>query len=324
MLVQLLWLVAGLLLLYAGAEGLVRGASSLARRLRVSPLVIGLTVVAFGTSMPEVVVSVRAALDGEGSIAVGNAIGSNIFNVGAILGIAAIVAPIKIKIQLLRFDVPVMMVIALALLFIFPDATIDRWEGAVLIAMLAIYVGFNIYFARRERNRRLKKEFAKNLPKQTMHWQIDAVLIVLGLVSLTFGARFMVSSAVTMAEALSVDKGIVALTIVAAGTGLPELAASVIAAWRRASDIAVGNIIGSNILNMVGALGVGSLVRPLATAGISPVNLYVMIGFFFLLVPFLWHGFKLNRWEGAVLFGLYLCYLVYHWSNQSALACHGI
>ena len=306
----ILLILGGSALLYLGAEGLVRGSSALALRMGLSPLVVGLTVVAFGTSMPELVVSVEAALGGQGAIAVGNVVGSNIGNVGLILGLSALIAPLAVQARIIRLDLPLLVVLSAALAALLSDGHLGRLEGALLFGGLLAYTGFTLLAARRE-SAAVEAEFAEGLPKPSGRPTVDAALLLGGLGLLVLGARLLVSGAVTVAEAAGLGPAVIGLTIVAIGTSLPELATSVVAALKGEGDIAVGNVVGSNLFNILGILGAASLVRPLDAAGIGWVDLAVMCGFALLLVPLMWTGRRVSRAEGGVLLGAYVAYLVY-------------
>lgn len=316
MLISSFFMLAGLVLLFFGGEGLVKGSSALALRLGLTPLVVGLTVVAFGTSAPEMVVSVKASLDGLGNIAIGNIVGSNIFNIGLILGVTALVYPIRVQYQLLRWDVPVMIGVSLGFLWFFRDGVISRSEGAILFASLLIYVGVAVWMAKRcPAPPQVQAEYDASVVRPTHPaWQ-DLAFIIGGLVLLVVGSRLLVDGASTIARAFGVSDAIIGLTLVSAGTSLPELSASLIAAFRRQPDIAIGNIVGSNIFNLLGIAGLGGIVREVQAHDISSVDLGVMLAFTVLLLPLLWSGFTLKRWEGGLLVAGYLAYLVWLWPS---------
>lgn len=305
-------LVAGLAILTLGAESLVRGSAALALRLGLSPLLVGLTIAGFGTSSPELVVSMKAAFTGQGDIAVGNIVGSNIFNIGVILGLTVLVCPIKIQMQLIRLDTPVMIAITLLFLLLIADQRILRWEGAALFALLVAYLAFTIRASRRE-SKAIEEEFAEELPKLDKPAWLDPLFIIAGLGMLIFGGRMFVDGAVGIARSLGISEAVIGLTIVAAGTSMPELATSVIAAIRRAPDIAVGNIVGSNIFNILAIAGLAGLAFPIQAPGISWMDLGVMTAFSILLLPLMCTGLQLKRWEGALLLLGYLAYLAFIW-----------
>lgn len=313
MFVIVLSILIGLVCLYFGAEGLVRGSSSLALRLGVKPLVIGLTVVAYGTSMPELVVSSKAALDGYGGIAIGNIVGSNIFNITLILGLSALIRPLRVNLQVIRLDMPVMILASLLFFALFQDITLTRPEGMIFTLGTVLYTVGLFYLSRKETEKAAIQEPHASIPEKRKHIVFDLGLIAGGLVLLVVGAKLLVDGAVKLAELWGVSKAVIGLTIVAAGTSLPELATSVIAAIHKETDIAIGNVVGSNIFNILGILGVSSLIAPLNGTGISMIDLFVMIGTAIVLLPFMRTGFVLNRWEGAVLLCIYGGYLYYLW-----------
>jgi cation:H+ antiporter len=305
-----LYVILGIGLLYAGAEGLVRGSASLARRFGLSPLVIGLTVVAFGTSMPELVVSIGAALADQGPIAVGNVVGSNIANVGLILGLSALIQPPRVHAQVIRIDLPIMVAASLLLAALLSDGGVARWEGVVLVVLLAGYLVFSLRLAGKEPPEVLA-EFDAGVPAPTRGVWIDLLLVAAGLALLVAGARALVSGAVTIAQGFGVSEVVIGLTVVAVGTSLPELATSIIAAFKGEGDIAVGNVVGSNIFNVFGIVGISSVVRPLAPAGVGPVDLGVMLVLAVMLLPLMRTGFRVSRAEGVLLLAIYAGYLVY-------------
>ena len=264
-LMTFVYLAAGLVLLVAGAEVLVRGAARLAAQFGISPLIIGLTVVAFGTSAPETAVSVQAAWNGSGDIAIGNVVGSNIANVLLILGLTAAVAPLVVSRQLIRLDVPLMIGASLLTYALAWDGALSRIDGAVLFLCVLAYTGFLIVSSRRN-NAPADDEFAKEFgleetakPHASL---INAGLVIAGLVLLVTGSNFLVEGAVALARALGLSELVIGLTVIAIGTSLPELATSILAAIRGERDIAVGNIVGSNLFNLLCVLGLASLVSP--------------------------------------------------------------
>lgn len=306
-------LLAGLALLTLGAEVLIRGSASLALRLGLTPLVIGLTVVAFGTSMPELVVSLGATLNNQGDIALGNIVGSNIFNIGVILGIAALICPIKVNLAVIRTDAPVMLVVSGLLLWLASLGTFTRPAGFALLTGLICYTVFNVKMAAKETTSSFAQDFEKGMPAQTGSSLRDLSMIFGGLVLLVGGSRLFVIGATAIAQGFGVSEAVIGLTVVAAGTSMPELATSVLAAIRRQPDIAIGNVVGSNIFNILGILGTTSLVRPLTAPGVSSLDLWVMFAFAVALLPLLWTGYRLQRWEGLMLLGGYGLYLRMLW-----------
>ncbi len=315
MALHLVLLIVGLILLTAGAEGLVRGGASLARRLGLTPLVVGLTVVAFGTSMPELVVSLSSALRGAGDISLGNVVGSNIFNVGVILGLSAVVSPIRIQLGLIKLDMPVLIGISLLALGLALSGSVSRGAGVVLVILLIAYTAFNIRLARKQTAAAVAQEFEEGVPGPTASLWLDLLFILGGLGLLIYGSNLLVNSAIALARAFGVSEAVIGLTLVAAGTSMPELATSLVAALRRQSDIAVGNVVGSNIFNILGILGVTAVVQPVLAPGISRLDLGVMVAYAVVLLPLLWSGRRLDRREGLLLVGGYLAYLWVLWPS---------
>jgi len=308
--VDLLLILAGLGVLTAGAEGLVRGGAALALRLGITPLAVGLTVVAFGTSSPELVVSLSTAFEGRGDLAVGNVVGSNIFNVALILGVAALVRPAAANAQVVRVDVPIVIASSALLVALLADGRLGPLEGTVLLAGAGAYTAYTLWAARREAPE-VQAEADAALPTADGPLWRDVLFVAGGLVLLVAGARMLVTGAVSIAEAAGMSEAVIGLTILAAGTSLPELATSLVAALRGQSDIAIGNVVGSNIFNVLGILGVTALVRPLAPGGIGPVDLGVMLVLAVALLPLLRTGFRLDRLEGALLLLAYVGYTTY-------------
>lgn len=313
----MLTFAAGLVALVGGAELLVRGASALSARSGLSPLVIGLTVVAFGTSTPELAVSVSAAGAGDGSIAVGNVIGSNIANVLVILGISAVIGGgLVVAQRLVRLDVPLMIGASVVVGAMAASGSIGRVEGALLVAGLACYTVGAVVSARREPPE-VVEEYAEALPPETLARRplgVDLAQVVGGLIALVVGGRWLVGSASTAAEALGVSDLVVGLTVVAVGTSMPELATSVIAALRGERDIAVGNVVGSNLFNLLGVLGASALVAPgglEVSDSALRFDLPVMTVVAVACLPVLFTGHLLTRWEGAVFVGFYGLYVTH-------------
>lgn len=308
--------VAGGVLLIGGAELLVRGSSRLAIAAGVSPLVVGLTVVAFGTSSPELAVTVSSALAGEADMALGNVVGSNIFNVLFVLGLSAVIAPLVVAQQLVRLDVPVMIGASVLALLLGLDGQIGRIDGVVLFSGVVVYVLFLIRQSRREAAV-VQGGYDKAFREGT--WSrasavIDIVLILAGLGLLVVGAGWLVEAAVTTATALGVSELVIGLTVVAAGTSLPEVATSVLASVRGERDIAVGNAVGSSIFNLLAVLGLGSIVAPAGIdvpAGALTFDIPVMIAVAIAALPIFFTGYSIARWEGAVFLGYYVAYTTY-------------
>jgi cation:H+ antiporter len=311
---EFLLLIFGLVLLTGGAEVLVRGASAIATRFGISDLVVGLTVVAFGTSAPELAVSVKAALAGQGGIAMGNVIGSNIFNVAAILGIAAMVCPLAVHRKVIRCDMPVMLGVSILFaLLLMTGGGLARWEGAVLVAGLAAFTFSTVRLGKSETAlpEGVVPPPGPAVPAPRL-W-VSIALVVLGLGLLVLGAQSLVNGAVIIARRLGMSEAVIGLTIVAAGTSLPELATSVVAALRRQTDIAIGNIIGSNIFNVLGIAGTAALVAPINPQGIRGIDIGAMLVTSIVLLPLMKTGFRLVFWEGGALLACYAGYLWLVW-----------
>ena len=309
-LLQLVWAVLSVALLYYGAEFLVDGGVALARRMKISSLVIGLTLVSFATSAPELVVSTDAALKGLGGIALGNVIGSNICNIGLILGLSALVAPFVINRQLLKVDVPIMLFVTviLAALCYFAGG-VGRIAGACFFGIGVIYTVASIYIARKKELAGEKGEEEEE--EKTMPLWKAVFLVVAGIAMLCAGGKLLVGSAEYFATLFKIPDAVIALTVVAVGTSLPELATSLIAAVKGENDIAIGNVVGSNFLNIVIIMGISPLCRPVETIGIKPFDLISLLVVTFALVPMLYTGKKLGRISGGILVLLYIAYTTY-------------
>jgi cation:H+ antiporter len=307
--------VGGLIALTAGAEVLVRGASRIASSMGISPLAVGLTVVALGTSSPELAVGVGAAIVGQGDIAVGNVVGSNIFNVLVILGLSALIVPLTVAHQIVRFDVPLLIACSLVLALMSMDGMLGRSDGTVLFTGVVLYTAFLVWQARKERDEKVIAEYAGVYPGSVARrWLVNLGLIALGLILLVLGAEWLVDAAVVFAKRLGISELVIGLTIVAAGTSLPEVAASVVAAIKGERDIAVGNAIGSSIYNILLVLGVTAFVSPAGIAvaqSVQNFDLPVMIAVSVACLPILFTGYRIDRWEGAVFLAYYIAYTGY-------------
>jgi cation:H+ antiporter len=304
----------GLVLLVAGAELLVRGASKMASSLGVSPLMIGLAVVAWGTSAPELAANIQSAVQGVPRVALGNVIGSNIFNVLVILGLSALVAPRVVARQIVRRDMPLMIAVCLLLLVLSLDGEISRIDGLILLAGMVVYTGWSIRPTKRAEQANLEGLPPIGHSGRSGRMFANVLFIAAGLGLVTVGSRWLVDGSVAIAGALGVSRLIVGLTIVAAGTSLPEGATSVVASLRGERDIAIGNFVGSNIANILGVLGVTGLVAP-ASIPVPPVALHldipVMIAVAIACLPISLTGYRISRWEGAFLLTFYLAFIVY-------------
>lgn len=306
-------LAVGLVLLVVGADLLVRGAARLAANFGIPSLVIGLTVVAFGTSAPELAVSVKAAFSGQAELAIANAVGSNIFNILFILGVAALISPLIISKQLIRQDVPIMVGVSVAALLFTLDGTINKIEAAALTIGLISYTFFLFYQGKKQGVDSADGEVGELLKEKVPTWK-NLLLVIGGLVLLVLGARWLVQSAVELATAWGVNEAVIGLTIVAAGTSLPEVVTSVVATLKGERDIAVGNVVGSCIFNILCVLGISGLVSPVALiAGeqLAQVDIPVMVGVAVLCVPLFFVGGTLDRIEGMLFLTLYVGYVWY-------------
>lgn len=317
----ILLLSAGILLLVAGAEALVRGASQIATGVGISPLVVGLTVVALGTSAPELAVSIGSSLSGQTELALGNVVGSNIFNVLFTLGVTALIAPIAVSAQLVRLDVPLGIGAAVGTLLLAMDGTISRIDGIVLVGGIIAYTTALILYSQTDSEGKagtMREEQADptyfGTPSTTEQWIVNVGLVVGGLALLVLGARWIVAGAIDIAQRLGVSELVIGLTIVAGGTSLPELATSVLAGIRGKREIAVGNVVGSNLFNLLAVLGLSAVVAP----GGVPVSesvlwfdLPVMIATALACLPIFFTGQVVARWEGGLFLGYYGAYTVY-------------
>jgi cation:H+ antiporter len=311
--------VAGLVALIAGAELLVRGSSKLALSFGISPLVVGLTIVAFGTSAPEVAVSVGAVLDGRTDLAIGNVVGSNIFNVLLILGLSAVITPLVVNIQLIRQEVPIMLGISLLLLVLALDRSLGLWDAVMLCTLMVAYTVFLIVQSRRETQAAVDEYAAEVQPAAPGSWDsrlpVQLVLMAAGLGLLVLGSQWLVDAAVVFAQSLGVSDVVIGLTIVAAGTSMPEVATSVMAAVKGERDIAVGNVVGSNIFNILGCLGIAGVAAGATGLAVpeSVMNfdIWVMLAVALACVPVFMTGREIARWEGGVFLLYYVAYVAY-------------
>jgi cation:H+ antiporter len=304
---------AGLVLLIVGADVLVRGASKLALSWGVSPLVVGLTVVAFGTSAPELAVSLRGALEGQADIALGNVVGSNILNILLILGISALIVPLVVNRQIVRQEVPIMVGASLLLFGLSLDGEISHVEGGLMFAGLFAYIALLYWQSRR----RPADELDLELPPDSnsdRHWAVQLLLIAFGLAMLILGAHWLVQAAIVFAQWLGVSELVIGLTVVSIGTSLPEIATSIIAALRGQRDMAVGNIVGSNIFNILGVAGLTALVAPVAlpvSQALITFDMQVMLAAAIACLPILFSGHMIARWEGGMFLGYYFAYTAF-------------
>lgn len=308
--------IVGFFFLVGGAELLVRGSVRLAAAAGISPLVVGLTVVALGTSAPELAVGIQSARAGQPDLTLGNVVGSNISNVLLILGVAAVITPLVVHQKLIRLDVPIMIGTALLMLLLAVDGTISRLDGFALVALLMMYMTWSVRASRKE-TEAIKDEYTSAYgepAKKPMHPGLALGFVVVGLVALVVGAGWLVDGAVVLAKALGVGELLIGLTVVAVGTSLPELATSIVASLRGERDIAVGNVVGSNIFNVLGVLGASAAFSPRGIA-VAPAafrfDIPVMIAACIAALPIFFHGHRIARWEGALLLFHYVAYVMY-------------
>lgn len=308
-----LYIIGGLVLLYFGADWLVKGAMTLALNLGLSPLIVGLTVVALGTSVPEALVSVQAAIGHQGGIAIGNVVGSNILNIALILGLSALITPLKVDSHLVKADVPLLSGATFMLVVLLEDFHISRMEGAFLLLCIVGYIVGNIMTVKKTTPEEDKIE-GMEIPEDPGNnfWR-DIALLIVGIITLGFGANFLVTGAVDLARLWGLSEALIGLTIVSIGTGTPELATALMAAYRKSADLAIGNAVGSNLFNIMFVLGLAGLVAPLDAIGINSSDLYVMLAVTILLLPTVWTGRILDRKEGFLFLAIYFGYLYYLW-----------
>ncbi|MBN1998741.1 calcium/sodium antiporter [candidate division KSB1 bacterium] len=302
MLFDIFVLVCGFLLLFFGAEGLVKGSIAIAQRLKISELVVGLTIVAFGTSSPELVVSAKASWMSADDLALGNIIGSNICNIGLILGLSALIRPVQVSLQVIRLQVPILIFVSVIITYFLHNRYLSRTEGVVLLLGMLVYAVFTV------------KSDSKNVTESGIEsrlkniW-IELFLICAGIVLLYLGANWVIESSLRLSVKLGISQAVIGLLLVAFGTSLPELATSVMASIRKNNDIALGNVVGSNIFNMLGVLGVSSVLSPIHVFSVRALDIGFMIGLAVLMLPIFYSGLKITRWEGGIILFVYLLYL---------------
>jgi cation:H+ antiporter len=313
------WLIVGIVTLVIGAEWLVRGASTVATKLGVAPIVVGLTVVAFGTSAPEMAVSVSGALSGSADVAIGNVVGSNTFNILFILGLSAAISGLSIEQRILKFDIPILILISLVTYGLILNDSVSRVEGVILFVGVIVYTGWLLKGARKSESPAVEKEYKTAVESvegktfsKSLGFQIG--LVTVGLALLVLGSQLLVNSATEIASALGVSDLVIGLTVVAAGTSLPELATSVLAAIRGQRDIAVGNVVGSNIFNLLAVLGASAAVSSngvVVNSEVIRLDFPVMLAATIVLLPICWNGFMIKKWEGGLLAAFYVAYVAY-------------
>jgi len=305
-----IYLIVGLALLLVGGEGLVRGAVAIAKRHHISPMIIGLTIVSFGTSAPELLVSLQAALDGHPDISIGNVVGSNIANLAMVLGVTALILPIAVAKRTLSIDWPVMMASTLLFWYMISDQIITRTEGVILILCLVAYL-YGLY-SLSKRESALAREAAAELdiPDAPDKPWVSGLFILLGCLGLVAGAQLLVNGATDIARDFGVSERVIGVTIVAFGTSVPELATSVIAAMRKELDISVGNLIGSNIFNILAILGITAAVTPIPVdVLVGQSDIFWVLGITLLVFAFSRHKWVIHRWKGLLLFAFYVAYI---------------
>lgn len=301
----------GLAMLYAGSELLIRGSVSIAKRMHISQLVIGLTIVAFGTSTPELVVSINAAIEGQADVSLGNIVGSNIVNIGLILGLSAAILPIIVHVNAIRREIPIMIAVSVILIPMSLDGKISQIEGGLLALSLVAFVYFSYKQSKKEKEQTQLLDEANDEKKSSFVVIKNLAFVIAGIVLLYFGSSLTVDNAVSIANSIGISERIIGLTIVAIGTSLPELITSVGAARKKHADLSIGNVIGSNIFNILGILGISSLI---AGVNVNPAiwtDYAVMIGFSLVLIPVIKSGFIITRKEGYVLIAAYSLYLIF-------------
>lgn len=312
--INVLLVAVGLAMLFAGSEFLIRGSVKIAKRMHISQLVIGLTVVAFGTSTPELVVSINSALEGQADISLGNIIGSNIVNIGLILGLSAAIFPIAVHIKTIRREIPIMLAVSLIIIPISLDGTISQIDGAFLVISLIVFIYFSYRQSKKENTQipliiddNRENSISNNLAFTPLIKNI--LFVIIGIILLYFGSSFTVDNAVSIANSLGISERIIGLTIIAIGTSLPELITSVGAARKKHADLSIGNIIGSNIFNVLSILGISSLIIGIKVNFTIFIDYIVMIGFSAALIPVMKSGFIITKKEGYILVTAYLLYL---------------
>ena len=314
MVLHVLLFFVGLLVLYLGAEGLVQGASSLALQYGIRPVVVGLTVVAIGTSMPEFLVNFFALFEEASSLAIGNIIGSNISNVALILGTSALALPMVVTPAILRREYPAMLGTMALFYIVALDGVISSGDGILMVSLLAGLAAYVLYDARRTTQSAILEDVEEDLQTADpeMSGMMKGVYLIGGIAGLALGARLMVVNAVSIAEIMGVERVVIGLTIVAVGTSLPELAASMVGALRNESDLSVGNVMGSNILNVLFVVGTLSIADPIPVAADTlAIHFPVMLGFCALLLPLTWTTYRISRWKGGLMLTAFIGYMTY-------------
>lgn len=315
-------IIAGFALLLFGGESVVRGSVALAQRLGISPLIVGLTIVGFGTSLPEMVVSVNAALVGSPGLAVGNVVGSNIANILLILGVAAIIAPIAVSPGAVKRDLLGMSAVTLVYVGLGMSGQIVFWQGALMLIALMSYIGFTVWHDNKSNDElaELHREEAAEMGTIPLRTVSIAGIIIVGLFAVVVGAEWLVTGATTLAMEFGVPEEVIGLTVVAIGTSLPELATSIVAAYRGHSDVCVGNVLGSNLFNLFGITGVTAMFTPLPFSDkIVSFDLWVLLAATALIIPFMLSGRRISRLEGSILLVLYVGFIASQFLGMSGM-----
>ena len=315
-------IIAGFALLLFGGESVVRGSVALAQRLGISPLIVGLTIVGFGTSLPEMVVSVNAALVGSPGLAVGNVVGSNIANILLILGVAAIIAPIAVSPGAVKRDLLGMSAVTLVYVGLGMSGQIVFWQGALMLIALMSYIGFTVWHDNKDNDEvsELHREEAAEMDTIPLRTVSIAGIIIVGLFAVVVGAEWLVTGATTLAMEFGVPEEVIGLTVVAIGTSLPELATSIVAAYRGHSDVCVGNVLGSNLFNLFGITGVTAMFTPLPFSDkIVSFDLWILLATTALIIPFMLSGRRISRLEGSILLVLYVGFIASQFLGMSGM-----
>lgn len=303
-----MWLVLGLLVLIIGGESLVKGAVGLSTAMKISPMVIGLTVVSFGTSAPELLVSIQSAMNGSPGIAIGNVVGSNIANLALVLGVTVLIFPLIAERQTKVFDYPVMLIASVMFYLFALNGVLSLWEGIIFILILLSFTSYLIITSRKKEKKRIEESDVEE--ENPLPLSRSLMFLLFGLVGLYFGSEWFVSGAKDIAAAYGLSDSVIGVTVVAIGTSAPELVASIVAAMRHQSDMSVGNLVGSNIFNVFAVLGVTSIVTPVdVDQSILNFDMYWMLGISALLIPILYFGSKVGRLKGVILLTSYILYI---------------
>lgn len=313
MLQLILYILGGLVLLYFGAEWLIKGGARLGIRFGMTPLVVGLTIIAFGTSAPELAVALKAAFLDSGGIAVGNVVGSNIFNIAFVLGLSVLVKPIAVKLQLVRVDVPILILVSFVSAWMLRDGAIERWEAMILFLGICAYLFLSYKMTRTLPEAEIAEEFESDMPEIRGTILADFGWLFIGLVLLVLGSNWLVVGASGLAQLCGISETVIGLLVVAAGTSLPEVACSLVAAAKGKGDIAVGNVVGSCLFNLLAILGLTGLVQPFHSDDLLIKDLIFMVGLSVFLFPLARTGYSLQRWEGFLLMAIFGIYLALRW-----------